>query len=181
MIALVSRFIALNFSSPLRDFVTASDVPVLSTSPVISSAGARSFAFAPDKSRSLAFARDDSRHPGRYDRVSQWKGNEILMAQWARLTLPTLQYSNAPVFHYSITPMDSYSSNVLSAKSSSTFGFFVISPCSWEKSISVSSIFRLALTPYGYGSMPNISCVFVRYSLPKKSAVGMLSDNFALK
>src|ERR671919_1106355 len=99
MIALVSRFIALNFSSPLRHFVAASDVPVLSTSPVISSAGARSFAFAPDKSRSLAFARDDSRHPGRYDRVSQWKGNEILMAQWARLTLPTLQYSNAPVSH----------------------------------------------------------------------------------
>src|SRR5919106_1069199 len=89
MIAVVSRFIALSFSSPLRDFVAASDVPVLSTSPVISSAGARS----------LAFAQDDSRHPGRYDRVSQWKGNEILMAQWVGFTLPTLQYSNAPVSH----------------------------------------------------------------------------------
>ena len=40
-----------------------------------------------------------------------------------------------------------YKSSVLRAKRSSICGFVLINPCSWEKSISVSSIFRFPLTP----------------------------------
>lgn len=40
-----------------------------------------------------------------------------------------------------------YNSNVLGANSSSSASFFLVNPCSKEKSMIVSNIFRFALTP----------------------------------